>query len=111
MPRVQKKYKWSIIITAIAVIAMMVGLTLIIIPGAAGKVANWFGTTAEKVKATAVTVVLLATGVSFVSWGVTALALAPVVGAGLIIVGAVLAVYAIWNSGWFGNKTPTITVQ
>lgn len=61
-------------------------------------------TSVTKVRDTAVTLLALSVGLMFISWGVAAIAAAPVIGGALVIIGVAMVAYSIWTSGWFGGS-------
>lgn len=97
-------------LVGILVFLMLVALLILVLPNGASKVAEWTGTTAAKVKDSAVTVVGAVIGLLLISFGVGALAV-PFIGISLIVVGLGLAAWALYTSGWFGNSAARIPID
>jgi len=89
-------------ITGILTFIVLFALLLNMWPAASDSVAKVFKTTGQKVRAVAQTVIGVGVGLILVSFGVTALAVAPIVGVVLIVIGLVLAgwtLYPLFNNG------------
>lgn len=98
------KFKKFFLIVGILAMLILIALVLISFPSAAAQVATWTGTTTQKVRDTAVTVVGTSIGLLLISFGVGALAV-PVVGVALIVIGVALAGWSLYTSGWFGTPS------
>ena len=104
------KFKKFFMIVGILAILIAICLIVLFVPNASTKVAEWTGTTTQRVRDTAVTIVGVAIGLLLISFGVSALAV-PVVGITLIAIGVSLGGWALYRSGWFGNSATTIPID
>lgn len=60
-------------------------------------------TTTSALRNAAVTILTLAVGLAFISWGVGIMSVAPVIGGGLVVIGLAMFGYGLYTSGWFGG--------
>jgi hypothetical protein len=104
------KFKKFFMIVGILSILVILALVMLFVPESATKVAEWTGTTTQRVKDTAVSVIGTAIGLLLISFGVAALAV-PVVGISLIVIGVVLGGWSLYTSGWFGNSAARIPID
>lgn len=104
------KFKKFFLFVGILAVLVLIALALLFIPNTASKVAEWTGSTTQKVKDTAVSVIGVAIGLLLISFGVGALAV-PIVGIALVVIGVALGGWALYQSGWFGNSASTIPID
>jgi hypothetical protein len=101
------KKKSKLIYKIIAVLAFIVLVCfLLMIPPVADTVAGWTGIASSKIRSAAMTIAGTAVGLLVMSFGVTALAAAPIVGIVLLAVGLALAVYSLWPLFSTGGSIP-----
>lgn len=105
------KMKTAFRIVAILAFIVLVCILILAIPGAIKKVSEWTGFASSKIANTLTTTVGVGVGGMLISFGVTALAAVPIVGAVLVIVGLAILVYALWNSGWFSGSSSSIPID
>lgn len=104
------KFKKFFMFVGILAILVIIALVMLFIPESATKVAEWTGSTTQKVKDTAVAVIGVAIGLLLISFGVAALAV-PFVGGSLIVIGLALGGWAVYNSGWFNGMSGRIPID
>jgi hypothetical protein len=82
---------WRIFLVIVVLIALVCLFDTV-----ADTVGGWFNTSGGAVKTTAKTVAGAGIGLMLLSFGVTALAASVFIGAGLIVIGLALLIYAVW---------------
>ena len=92
------KSKLKMIYRIIAVLTFVIAVCLIFIfiPPVTAAVSRWTGIAADKITSTMSMVFSSAVGLLLISFGVTALAALPIVGAILIGIGVVILIWALW---------------
>lgn len=82
--------KFLVFVTIVIFVCLLLQITPV-----ADAVAKATGSTGDKIKSVARTILMAAIGVALVSWGIAALGV-PVLGVGMVIIGLVVLGYTLW---------------
>lgn len=102
MKKASKKFIiWTVALAIIIILALL----MLFFPKVADKVGEAVGKPGSVIRNFALTMLTLCVGLMFVSWGVAALALSPVLGGALIVIGVSMVFYSMYTSGWFTSSS------